>query len=56
VDRAQGVVQQARPQIEQVVSKAQEKAQKITRRGPESSSSYAGPASMGTGGSPAPGV
>ncbi|TMF57357.1 MAG: YtxH domain-containing protein [Chloroflexi bacterium] len=56
LDKAQAVVQQARPQVEQAVSKAQQQAQKITRRGPLSSSSYAGPASMGTGGSPAPGV
>jgi len=56
LDKAQGVVQQARPQVEQAVSKAQQQAQKITRRGPLSSSSYAGPASMGTGSSPAPGV
>ena len=56
LDKAQGVVQQARPQVEQAVSRAQQQAQKITRRGSESSSPYAGPASMGTGGSPAPGV
>ncbi len=56
LNKAQAVVLQARPQVEQVVLKAQQQAQRITRRGSESSSSYAGPASMGTGGTPAPGV
>lgn len=52
LEGAQGAVQSARPQVERTISKAQ---QRITGKA-DSGSSYAGPASMGTGGSPSPGV
>ena len=57
IDQAQGVVESARPQVERGISKAQQQAQKITNRGTgnSSSSSYAGPASVG-GSVPGPGV
>jgi gas vesicle protein len=57
IDQAQGVVESARPQVERGISKAQQQASKITRRdGNASGSSYAGPASVGSGGVPGPGV
>jgi gas vesicle protein len=55
IDQAQGVVDSARPQLERGISKAQQQAQRITRRG-ESSTPYGGSAGMGTGGAPSPGV
>jgi gas vesicle protein len=56
IDQAQGVVESARPQVERGISKAQQQAQRITRRGePGSSTAYGGPAGMGTGGAPSPG-
>jgi gas vesicle protein len=33
IDQAQGVVESARPQVERGISKAQQQAQRITRRG-----------------------
>lgn len=58
IDQAQGVVETARPQVERGISKAQQQAQKITNRGSNSSSTtaYAGPAGVGSGGVPGPGV
>jgi gas vesicle protein len=60
LDQAQGVVESARPQVERGISKAQQQAQRISRRGNESGgtggTAYAGPAGMGTGSAPAPGV
>lgn len=59
IDQAQGVVETARPQVERGISKAQQQAQKMTNRGSgnsSSTSSYAGPASVGSGGVPGPGV
>jgi gas vesicle protein len=46
IDQAQGVVDSARPQVERGISKAQQQAQRITRRGSDSSSTatYGGPA------------
>jgi len=41
IDQAQGVVDAARPQVERGISKAQQQAQRITRRGSESSGSSA---------------
>jgi gas vesicle protein len=38
IDQAQGVVESARPQVERGISKAQQQAQKITRRGNDSAS------------------
>jgi gas vesicle protein len=59
IDQAQGVVESARPQVERGISKAQQQAQRITRRGNESSgggSAYGGSISLGTGSAPGPGV
>jgi gas vesicle protein len=58
IDQAQGVVDSARPQVERGISKAQQQAQRITRRGDGSSTSgsYGGASGIGTGSSPAPGV
>jgi gas vesicle protein len=57
IDQAQGVVESARPQVERGISKAQQQAQRITRRGTESSeSAYGGSVGMGTGSAPGPGV
>jgi len=58
IDQAQGVVETARPQVERGISKAQQQASKITNRtaGNGGSSSYAGPASVGGGSVPGPGV
>jgi gas vesicle protein len=59
IDQAQGVVESARPQVERGISKAQQQAQRITRRGSESSgggSAYGGSISLGTGSAPGPGV
>jgi gas vesicle protein len=58
IDQAQGVVDSARPQVERGISKAQQQAQRITRRGSETGaagSGYAGPAGVG-GSAPGPGV
>jgi gas vesicle protein len=59
LDQAQGVVESARPQVERGISKAQQQAQRITRRGTESGgasgTAYAGPSSVG-GSAPGPGV
>jgi len=38
IDQAQGVVESARPQFERGISKAQQQAQRITRRGDDSAS------------------
>ncbi len=58
IDQAQGVVESARPQVERGISKAQQQAQRITRRGTESGggggTAYAGPSSGGS--APGPGV
>ena len=54
LDQAQGVVDSARPQVERGISKAQQSAQRITRRGADSS--YAGPSGAGSGSQPGPGV
>ncbi len=58
IDQAQGVVETARPQVERGISKAQQQAQKITRRGSESTGgpAYGGASATGSGTSPAPGV
>jgi gas vesicle protein len=57
IDQAQGVVDSARPQVERGISKAQQQAQRITRRGTESGgTAYAGPASASSGSAPGPGV
>ena len=57
IDQAQGVVDAARPQVERGISKAQQQAQKMTRRGDTSSSSaYGGSTGVGTGSAPSPGV
>ena len=57
IDQAQGVVESARPQVERGISKAQQQAQRITRRGNESSgSAYGGSVGLGTGSAPGPGV
>jgi gas vesicle protein len=59
IDQAHGVVESARPQVERGISKAQQQAQRITRRGNESSgggSAYGGSISLGTGSAPGPGV
>jgi gas vesicle protein len=59
IDQAQGVVESARPQVERGISKAQQQAQRITRRGSESTgsaSAYGGAVGMGTGSAPGPGV
>jgi gas vesicle protein len=55
IDQAQGVVESARPQVERGISKAQQQAQRITRRGESGSTSgtYGG---SSAGSSPAPGV
>ena len=58
IDQAQGVVDAARPQVERGISKAQQQAQRVTRRQSDSgnSNAYGGSAGMGTGSAPAPGV
>ncbi len=58
INQAQGVVDSARPQVERGISKAQQQAQKITNRGSgnNSGTSYAGPASVGSGGVPGAGI
>ncbi|HEY9286898.1 MAG TPA: YtxH domain-containing protein [Candidatus Dormibacteraeota bacterium] len=57
IDQAQGVVDAARPQVERGISKAQQQAQKMTRRTDSSSSSaYGGSTGVGTGSAPSPGV
>lgn len=58
IDQAQGVVESARPQVERGISKAQQQAQRITRKGTESTSgsAYGGASGMGTGTTPPPGV
>ena len=58
LDQAQGVVDAARPQVERGISKAQQQAQRITKRGGETGTStgYGGSAGMGTGSVPGPGV
>jgi gas vesicle protein len=59
IDQAQGVVESARPQVERGISKAQQQAQRITRRGSDSTgsgSAYGGAVGMGTGSAPGPGV
>ncbi len=43
IDQAQGVVDSARPQVERGISKAQQQAQRLTRRGDDSSPSAPGP-------------
>ena len=58
IDQAQGVVDAARPQVERGISKAQQQAQRVTRRGDGSSTSgaYGGSSGVGTGSAPSPGV
>jgi gas vesicle protein len=59
LDQAQGVVDSARPQVERGISKAQQQAQRITRRGTDagnSGSAYGGSVGIGTGSAPGPGV
>ena len=59
IDQAQGVVESARPQVERGISKAQQQAQRITRRGNESSGggpAYGGSVGTGTGSAPGLGV
>lgn len=60
LDQAQGVVDSARPQVERGISKAQQQAQKITRRGSDSGGSsattYGGSSGPGSGSAPSPGV
>jgi gas vesicle protein len=57
IDQAQGVVDSARPQVERGISKAQQQAQRITRRGESSSpTAYGGSSGMGSGSAPSPGV
>ena len=43
IDQAQGVVDSARPQVERGISKAQQQAQRITRRGDDGGASVPGP-------------
>ena len=43
IDQAQGVVESARPQVERGISKAQQQAQRITRRGEDGGASVPGP-------------
>jgi gas vesicle protein len=54
IDQAQDVVESARPQVERGITKAQQRIRK--GGGSSQGTSYAGPASVGTGGSPSPGV
>ncbi len=57
INQAQGVVDAARPQVERGISKAQQQAQRMTRRSDTSSSSaYGGSTGVGTGSAPSPGV
>jgi len=58
LDQAQGVVDSARPQVERGISKAQQQAQRITKRGSDSGggTAYGGAAGMGSGSAPSPGV
>jgi gas vesicle protein len=56
IDSAQGAVQSARPQVERTINKAQQRITGRSGGGAGSETSYAGPASMGTGGAPSPGV
>lgn len=57
IDQAQGVVESARPQVERGISKAQQQAQKMTRRSDTgSSTAYGGSTSVGSGSAPSPGV
>jgi gas vesicle protein len=53
INQAQDVVESARPQVERGITKAQQRIRKGTG---SQGTSYAGPASMGTGGNPGPGV
>jgi gas vesicle protein len=43
IDQAQGVVDSARPQVERGISKAQQHAQRLTRRGDDGGASAPGP-------------
>jgi len=43
IDQAQGVVDSARPQVERGISKAQQQAQRLTRRGDDGGASVPGP-------------
>ena len=58
--RVEGVVDSARPQVERGISKAQQQAQKITKRGSDSgggsATAYGGSAGTGSGSAPSPGV
>ncbi|HEX3629413.1 MAG TPA: YtxH domain-containing protein [Candidatus Dormibacteraeota bacterium] len=57
IDQAQGVVDAARPQVERGISRAQQQAQKITRRTDGAgSTAYGGSAGIGSGSAPSPGV
>jgi gas vesicle protein len=61
IDQSQGVVDSARPQVERGISKAQQQAQRVTRRGSDggttgTSTTYGGSGGMGTGSAPSPGV
>src|SRR5256885_12262982 len=60
LDPAPGVVDSARPQVERGISKAQQQAQKITKRGSDSgggsATAYGGSAGTGSGSAPSPGV
>lgn len=58
LDQAQGVVESARPQVERGISKAQQQAQRITRRvsEPSKSSTFEGSAGVGGGSAPTPGA
>ena len=58
LDQAQGVVDTARPQVERGISKAQQQAQRITKRGSDAGggTAYGGSAGTGSGSAPSPGV
>ena len=56
LDQAQGVVEAARPPVERGISKAQQQAQRVTRRGGNGGAAYGGSTGMGTGTAPGPGA
>ena len=58
IDQAQDVVESARPQVERTISKAQQQAQRVVRRGGNggAGTTYGGSAGVGTGSMPGPGA
>lgn len=57
IDQAQVAVEAARPQVERGISKAQQQAQRVTRRsGNGGTTAYGGSSGMGAGTTPAPGA